>query len=86
MEGEQAYPLQIGKRPGEGSLRQAFPLRQPRAIDVILSNQTKHMVLNATLKTIPVRVMIDCGANCNYASKRLATKLKHLVRDKANVY
>ena len=44
------------------------------------------MVLTATLGDLPVRVMIDSGANGNYASKNVERRLRKYIATKSDPY
>ena len=77
------------KRTREYLKRRGCPLSppcQPQHLRVIAIERIDHIVLEATLESERVKVMIDSGANKSYISTRVGGLLKEKRRKKEKPY
>ena len=70
----------------DSTKRRGYPHVKPQNISMMYTTTSSHMVLTAELEEKNVRIMIDCGANQNYASVELGQQMSRWMRNKKEPY
>ena len=84
---ENASPRSPTKKLVGNSLeRHGYSPMMPQNLDMTITERTTYLVLTAELESEPVRIMVDSGANRNYASVRLGNRLARLRQNKVQPY